>query len=105
MKMSAVFFSLMMIPLSHAASLKGDNGVEILAVDAQKIKQSFFGGKPVNITDGKHQIVVKYANNFKNGDTVESKPHIFDLDIHGDTEISIKHFSNQNLAEKEIKQG
>lgn len=105
MKMSAVLLSLMMIPFSHAATLRGDNGVQILAVDAQKIKQNFFGNDPLDLTDGKHQIVVKYANNFKSGETVESKPHIFDLDIQGDTEISIKRFSNQSRAEHEIKQG
>lgn len=105
MKISAALLSLLIIPLGHAATLSGNNGVEILAVDAQKIKQNFFGSEPINLADGKHQIVVKYANNFKNGETVESKPHIFDLDIAGDTEISIKRFPNQYLAEKEIKKG
>lgn len=105
MKASVVLLSLMMIPFSHAATLKGDNGVEILAIDGKEVESGFFASKGPELSEGDHQVVVRYSNNFKKGETVESKPHLFNIDIKGDTEISIRNFHNQHQAEKEIKQG
>lgn len=105
MKSVVLFVSLIIPSLCNAATLSGNNGVEILAVDGQKIKSAFFSSKAPELSQGDHQIVVRYANSFRESDIVESKPHIFTVNIQGDTEITVKNIHNQSQAENAIRKG
>ena len=104
MKFLVVFLSLVLIPFSHAATLKGTNGVELLAIDGQKIKTGMFQSGDLNVTDGEHQVVVKYSKRVKD-DMVYSKPYIFVVDIKGDTEITVKRFNSTSQAKYAVKKG
>lgn len=105
MKPVVLFLLLLIFPLTHAATLRGVNGVEILAVDGQKISANVLNNKPTEHPEGNHQIVVKYKKNVNNKGLVQSKPHIFNVDIIGDTAISVRNFNDTLQAENQIKQG
>lgn len=105
MKGFVLLMSLIVIPFSHAATLTTDNGVELLAIDGKKYDSGFFEKNSPELADGQYQVVVKYSNSFRNEREIESKPHIFDLTVAGDTEISVQHFNNQTQAESAIKRG
>ena len=104
MKFLVIFFSLLVIPFSHAAILKGTNGVELVALDGHEIKSGMFQNDNLNLTDGDHQVVVKYSKRI-NDDMVYSKPHIFAIDVKGDTEITVKRFNNKSQAKYAIRKG
>lgn len=105
MKFLILFVSLILPPLCNAAILTGDNGVEILALDGQKIKSSFFTSKAVEVSEGDHQVVVRFANSFGKSEILESKPNIFTLNIQGDTEITVENINNESQAEHAIRKG
>jgi len=94
-----------MLPLCNAATLTGDNGVQILAVDGQKVEGGFFSSKTPEVSQGNHQVVVRYSKSFRESDIVESKPHIFTLNITGDTLITLKEMRNQSQAENALRKG
>ena len=104
MKFLVIFLSLVLIPFSHAATLEGTNGVELLAIDGQKIKTGMFQSGDLNVADGEHQVVVKYSKRVKD-EMVYSKPYIFVVDIKGDTEITVKRFSGTSQAKHAVKKG
>lgn len=102
---SILFSSLFFIPLTQASTLSTATSVKLLALDGKKVDSSFFSNDDPTLSKGTHQIVVRYINNFRNGDTVESKPYIFDLTVVDDAQISVKKFHNQHQAEQAIKKG
>lgn len=99
------FLLLLLVPFTQAATLQGSNGVEILAIDGQKVNSSFLTEKEASVDNGKHQIVVKYSKNFKKGNTITSKPHVLNLDINSDTKIAIKSIYSAEQAKREVKRG
>lgn len=105
MKSLVLCVSLIMPPLCNAATLTADNGVQILALDGQKVESSFFSSKAPEVAQGDHQVVVRYSNSFRESDIVESKPHIFTLNITGDTLITLKEMRNQSQAENALRKG
>jgi uncharacterized protein YccT (UPF0319 family) len=105
MRFLVVLLSLALIPLSHAATLKGANGVELLAIDGQKVKVGMLQNKDINVSDGNHQIVVQFSKRINKQGMVYSRPHIFSLDVQGDTKISIRNFNSKTQAEHAIRQG
>ena len=105
MKFLVVLLSLALIPFSHAATLKGTNGVELLAIDGQKIKVGMLQNRDIEVSEGKHQIVVQFAKRIKQDGMVYSRPHIFSIDVKNDTEISTKRFSSKTQAEYAIRKG
>lgn len=106
MKKIILLLSLLAIPFSNAAQLTGTSNVEILAVDGKKIEGNAFTRKDIIVKDGKHQIVLQYSGTFKKSKgSIESKPHIFTVDIKGDTRFSTKKFSRATQAERAIKAG
>ncbi|MEH6454152.1 MAG: DUF2057 domain-containing protein [Psychromonas sp.] len=105
MKGLVLILSLMVLPFSHAATLSAGNSVEILAVDGKDHDSGFLEKGTVNLSEGKHQIVIKYEKNFKKGGLVTSKPYIFDLKITGDTVISVKKFNNERQAQNNVNRG
>jgi uncharacterized protein YccT (UPF0319 family) len=94
-----------MSSFSLAATLIGEHGVEIVAIDGEEVESGFFGSEDSQLSDGNHQIVVKYAKNFRKDERVESRPYIFDLNIKGDTKISVDNINSQNQAERAIRDG
>ncbi|MCW8994582.1 MAG: DUF2057 domain-containing protein, partial [Psychromonas sp.] len=104
-KMAVLFLSILIFPFSYADTLKAGRGVEILALDGQKLKADLFATQLLDIAAGTHQVVVKYAKSFRNKEMIYSKPYIFNLDVIGETTIAVRNFSSQMQAEKEIKRG
>lgn len=105
MRFFTLFLLVLSISFTQAATLTASKGIKILAIDGKEINSGFLSKEDPKISDGTHQVVVRYINNFRNGDTVESKPHIFDLTVSDDTKISVKKYNNQYQAEKAIKKG
>lgn len=105
MKVLIVFLSLIAVPFIHASTLVGTYGVDIVALDGVKTEGGLFRKNELTVSDGAHQVVVIYDKNFQNDQRVTSKPHIFQIDVKGYTEISVKHFNNAYLAKNEIKKG
>ena len=96
MKGVVLFLSIIIFPFCHADTLKGVKGVEILAIDGKKIQSNVFNNSPIVLTEGHHQVVVKYAKRFRSDKMLNSKPHIFGIEIMGTqqsvSEISIAGF-------------
>ena len=105
MKVLIVLLSLLTIPFAHSGALLGTYGVEVVAVDGVAIKHSFFSDRELTLADGEHQVVVIYDKNFQNSERVTSKPHIFNIDVKGYTEIRVKHFNNAPTAQHTVKKG
>ena len=105
MRFFILLLSLLSISFAQATTLTASKGVRILAVDGKTVEGGFLSKEDPNLSNGTHQIVVRYINSFRNGDTVESKPHIFDLNISDDTQITVQKFNNQYQAEKAIRKG
>ena len=98
---------LLLIPNSYALTLEGINGIEILAINGDKVKTSFLASENrFELDPGYHQIVVWYSKDFDDGDeTARSFPFIFALDLQEDTKISVKNYYSLNKAERAIKKG
>ena len=108
MKALILLLSIVMIPCTQAAQLIGTRGVSILAVDSTKIKNNIFSNKGTTLTDGMHQVVVRYTANHKmssNDPLIESKPHIFNIDVQGDTEITLKGLNVAYKSKAAVKEG
>ncbi|WP_028865494.1 DUF2057 family protein [Psychromonas aquimarina] len=105
MKGLVLILTLIIAPFTQANNLIAGKAVEILAVDGQKIKGGFFSSADAQLTEGSHQVVVKYVNSFRNKELIHSKPYIFDIDVIGETEIAVKNFNTQSQAESEMRKG
>jgi len=105
MRFLVLFLSLVLIPISHAATLKGVNGVELLAIDGQKISSGMLNSKDLNVTNGEHQVVVQFAKRINQQNMVYSRPTIFSIDVVGDTEIKVRNFRDVNQAESAVRKG
>lgn len=105
MKRIIMLLVLVTAPLLQAAEIVGKHGVEILAVDGKKIKQTLFNKAELDFSEGEHQIVVMYKRTFHNSDSVTSKPHIFNISVAGKTEVSVKSYNNRFRAQKAVDDG
>jgi len=105
MRFLVLFLSLVLIPISHAATLKGVNGVELLAIDGQKISSGMLNSKDLNVTNGEHQVVVQFAKRINQQNMVYSRPTIFSINVVGDTEIKVRNFRDVNQAESTVRKG
>jgi len=105
MRFLVLFLSLVLIPISHAATLKGVNGVELLAIDGQKISSGMLKTKDLNVTNGEHQVVVQFAKRINQQNMVYSRPTVFSINVVGDTEIKVRNFRDVNQAESAVRKG
>ena len=106
MKIFTLILSLIFIPFTYAGTLSSNNGLEILAVNGIKLKSKTFADKTIDLEDGKHQVAIQYSGIFdKHNGSVDSKVHIFMVETHGDTTISVKKFRRATQAENAIKAG
>jgi len=98
---------LVLIPNSYALKLEAVNGIEVLAINGNKVKTSFFASENrYELEPGYHQIVVWYSKDFDDGEeTARSFPLIFALDLQEDTQISVTNYKSLDKAERAIKKG
>ena len=82
----------------------GDN-IRVLAMDGVKTKNSFFNNNSIQVTEGSHQIVVRYVKKFKKKGLVESKPYIFNIEVKGTTLLKTGNYSNYTRIAKQLKNG
>ena len=106
MKILTLILSFILMPIAYAGTLSSNNGIEILAVNGEKISSNMFNGKSIDLSDGKHQVVVQYSGNFKKSrGSIESKVHVFFVNMHGDTVISTTKFKRKRQVENAIRNG
>jgi len=96
---------LVLIPVSYAATVKGGNGVELLAIDGQKVSIGMLDNKEVNVKNGVHQVVVQLVKRINQQNMVYSRPTIFSVNVIGDTEIKVRNFRDVNQAESAVRKG
>jgi len=105
MRLLVVLITFCMMSTSYAATLTGEKNVEILALDGQKYSSKLFEKPDSTLPKGKHQVVVRYSNNFPNGGIITSKPYIFNIQADSDTTISVKTYNSYRQAKKAIETG
>jgi len=106
MKIIMGFLALLLLTAnSYALKLEGINGIEILAINGEKVESSFFASKDeYELKPGYHQIVLWYSRSFED-DSIESEPMIFNLDLQEDTQISVDNYNRYYKAERALKAG
>lgn len=105
MKLLVVLITFCVMSYSYAATLTGGKNVEILAVDGQKYSNRIFEKSDSTLPNGKHQIVVRYSNNFPKDGMVTSKPYIFNIQTDNNTTIAVKTFNSYKQAKKAVETG
>jgi uncharacterized protein YccT (UPF0319 family) len=103
-KISALLLTLAMIPSTFALNLEGDTGVEILIIDGNEIETRLLEQKDeIDLSAGKHQIVVRYSTKFHDESPLSSDPTVLTLDLQEDTVISAVKFRSHRIAKREIE--
>ncbi|MDO6705055.1 DUF2057 domain-containing protein [Photobacterium sp. 1_MG-2023] len=79
---------------AQAATLSVTDGIEFLVVDGKQVQGSFWSQTAeLELTPGKHQIVVRYDKELKNGSRntmYTTRPYLFELEMPSqDAEISL----------------
>jgi len=105
MRFLVVLITFCVMSSAYAATLTGGRNVEILAVDGQKYSNKIFEQSDSTLSKGKHQIVVRYSNNFPNGGIVTSKPYIFNIQADNNTTIAVKKYNRYRQAKKAVETG
>jgi len=105
MRLLVVLIALCMLPYGYAATLTAKKSVEILALDGQKYNKKLIESKDFVVTDGTHQIVVRYSKSFPGDGIVTSKPYIFNIQVAGDTTIAVKRFNSHSQAKNAVGKG
>jgi len=103
MKILGLVLALMASSFVYSSDIIIGKSIELLAVDGVKNKTSFFGSDKIEVEDGSHQLVVKYKHKFRNGDTLESDPYIFNIEVGGNTELNTDKYSTYALAKEQLK--
>jgi len=106
MKIIMGFLALLLLTAnSYALKLEGINGIEILAINGEKVKSSFFSLKDeYEVPPGYHQVVIWYLKEFDD-ESAQTAPVIFNLDLQEDTQISVPDYNQLYKAERAIKKG
>jgi uncharacterized protein YccT (UPF0319 family) len=106
-KLMILLAFLLLAQNSYALKLEGINGIEILAINGEKVKSDFFASKDeYELKPGYHQIVIRYSKDFDDGEnTANSFPVIFNLELQEDTQISVDDYNRLSKAERAIKEG
>lgn len=106
MKKITAILTLLLVQNSYALQLEGMNGVEILAINGEEVSSGFFSSKKGNdVEPGEHQIVVRYSEQFNNDQSVESRPHIFTIDVQSDTQIAVTGIHSAQQAQRAVRKG
>jgi len=107
MKKMTAMLALLLVQNSYALELKGVEGVEILAINGEKVVNTVFSDqKKPNIEAGVHQIVIRYEKYFDDENrTALSRPVIFNIDLQQDITISAGYYNTLSKAERAINEG
>jgi len=90
---------------SYALTLEGIHGIEILAINGEKVKSSLFSLRDeYEVPAGYHQIVIWYSKSFDE-ESAQTKPIVFNLNLQEDTKISVPDYNQLYKAERAIKKG
>jgi len=107
MKKIMVLLALLLTQNSYALKLEGINGIEVLAINGEKVKSSVFSLKnEFEVKPGYHQIVLWYSKDFDDEDqSVRSIPVILNLELQEDTQIAVPNYNRLYKAERAVEEG
>ncbi len=89
MKRFALLTSLAIMTLAtagvQAATLSTSKNIELLVIDGKKVESSYWSPtESVELADGKHQVVIRFDGEVKNGskNTIyTTRPYLFDINV------------------------
>ncbi|WP_279152065.1 DUF2057 domain-containing protein [Photobacterium iliopiscarium] len=95
---------------SQAATLAVADNIQLLAVDGKKVKgQGWSEVESVELTDGKHQIVVRFDGEVKRGSKTTiytTRPYLFDIDLADmNAEITLPRLTTESQAKAFFERG
>ena len=95
---------------AQAATLTVADKVKLLAVDGKEVKgQGWSEGEGVELTDGKHQIVVRFDGEVKRGSKTTiytTRPYLFDIDlVDRNAEITLPRLTTESQAKAFFERG
>ncbi|RBW47264.1 hypothetical protein DS885_04195 [Psychromonas sp. B3M02] len=102
MRFTGLILSLAISPFAFSGEIVTHSDLELMAVDGAKVKSSFFTDNSMEVTDGTHQVVVRYSNSFRDERLLQSRPYVFNITVDGDTEISTNKLLSFAQAEQKI---
>ncbi|GHA48262.1 DUF2057 family protein [Photobacterium aphoticum] len=111
MKNWVMALGLMALPVAvQAGELAVGDGIELLVVDGKKVQTSFWSETAsVNLPAGKHQVVVRFDGELKDGAKSRiytTRPYLFELDVpEQDAEITLPRFSTMSQAKAYFQRG
>ncbi|PST94805.1 DUF2057 domain-containing protein [Photobacterium sp. NCIMB 13483] len=95
---------------AQAATLTVADKVKLLAVDGKEVKgQGWSEVESVELTDGKHQIVVRFDGEVKRGSKTTiytTRPYLFDIDlVDRNAEITLPRLTTESQAKAFFERG
>lgn len=95
---------------AQAATLTVADKVKLLAVDGKEVKsQGWSEVDSVELTDGKHQVVVRFDGDVKRGSKTTiytTRPYLFDIDLAGkNAEIILPRLTTESQAKAFFERG
>ncbi|MEC6795878.1 DUF2057 domain-containing protein [Photobacterium sp. S4TG1] len=95
---------------AQAATLTVADKVKLLAVDGKEVKsQGWSEVDSVELTDGKHQVVVRFDGDVKRGSKTTiytTRPYLFDIDLAGkNAEIVLPRLTTESQAKAFFERG
>ncbi|MDX1303207.1 DUF2057 domain-containing protein [Photobacterium sp.] len=94
----------------HAATLSTSENIELLVVDGKKVLSSYWSPtKSIELTNGKHQIVVRFDGEVKNGSKgtiFTTRPYLFDFNVADkDATIVLPNLTTLSQAKAHFERG
>ncbi|MGF1687658.1 DUF2057 domain-containing protein [Photobacterium japonica] len=111
MKNWVMALGLMALPVAgQAGELAVGDGISLLVVDGKKVQSSFWSEtESVNLPAGKHQVVVRFDGELKDGSKSRiytTRPYLFELDVpEQNVEITLPRFSTLSQAKAHFQRG
>ncbi|WP_299014801.1 DUF2057 domain-containing protein [uncultured Photobacterium sp.] len=102
---------LMALPLSlQAATLSMGDNIELMAVNGKKVESTFWSpNKSVELASGKHQVVVRFDGELKNGSKTKmhtTRPYLFELEVpEQESTIVLPRLNNLSQAKAHFDRG
>lgn len=111
MKVFGIILALSVSSFAYSGQIITSDNVEVLALDGVAIKDGFFSKQKLEAENGARQIVVRYAqkfrnnNKFKNNGSLQSKPYIFMIEVDGETKLTTNKYTTYAQANRNLKEG
>ncbi|WP_036798462.1 DUF2057 domain-containing protein [Photobacterium marinum] len=106
-----LFAGVMALPLSlQAATLSTGDNIELMAVDGKKVESTFWNPiESVDLAPGKHQVVVRFDGELKNGSKSKmytTRPYLFELQVpEQDSVIMLPRLNSVTQAKAHFERG